>query len=138
MTTWTEWGTDGPYCSALACPRNKDPEMEDRVPSGELGTDMQGNYWCNHCWRHLEIMNWASMNHWPAVRVQGQMRYAVAAGAQSWFLSVVGASADMIEALHETLVEGRRAVPDPNDTAAGVERVKAWLKAIEKRPEEDS
>ena len=105
----TDWGSDGPYCSALACPRIKDTSMEDRVPDGELGTDMQGNQWCNHCWRQLELMNWGELNHWPSVRVQGKMRYAVLHGVSSWFLSIVGANLDMIEALHETLVEGKRA-----------------------------
>lgn len=131
---WTDWGNDGPYCSALACPRIKNPEMEDRLSSSEMGTDMAGNYWCNHCWKHLEIMNWASINHWPAVRVQGKMRYAVAAGAQSWHLSVVGASEDMIEALHETLVLEQRAPLPPGEDSEGVKRVKQFIEMVEKKP----
>lgn len=133
MNTWTDWGTDGPYCSSMACPRLKNQEMEDRVPAGELGTDQLNNYWCNHCWRQLELINWGLINHFPAVRVQGKMRYAIAAGWQSWDLSIVGANEDMVSALHETLVMERRAPLPLDGDNEGVERVKAWLSTVEKK-----
>lgn len=106
---WTDdWGSGGPYCSALACPRIRNIGLDDRVPAGELGADSQGNQWCNHCWRQLELMNWGEMYHWPPVRVQGRLVYAIYQGASSWFLSIVGANLDMVSALHETLIEGKR------------------------------
>lgn len=99
----------GPYCSAAACPRISNPALKDRVPAGDLSKDTSGYSWCNYCSKHLALMNWAHKHHWPSVRVQGKMRYAVSGDASGWFLSIVGANQDMITALHETLIEGKRA-----------------------------
>lgn len=69
-----------------------------------------------------EIMDWGRAHVWPDVYVQGKMRYAVAAGAESWSMSVIGARQDMVDALYETLVAGRRAQLSADDSA-NVQRV---------------
>jgi hypothetical protein len=104
----TDWGSGGPYCSAITCPRIRDVEHSDRVPASELSRDSSGHYWCNHCTRQLELMDWAASRHWPAARVQGKMRYAVAAGEEAWFQYLALGSADMVEALYETYIAGTR------------------------------
>lgn len=113
MSLSTDWGSDGPNCSSLSCPRIHHVELEYRVPVDELGTDFEGHCWCNYCYRQLELMNWGHLNHYPSVRVQGKMVYAVFGGVNSWFLSIAGANQDMVSALHETLVEGKRAPLPP-------------------------
>lgn len=125
-----------PYCSSLACPRLSDIRLPDRVPTSQLSKDNAGHSWCNLCERQRLLMNWAMAQGWPAVRVQGQMRYAIFGGADEWFTSMVGARKDMVDTLYETLIEQKRG-PVPFDDNAGVESVKSWLKAMGKNAEEE-
>ena len=97
------------FCSALSCPRIQDATLSVSALSSGLTPDSSGNPWCDQCEKQRTIMDWAYTHHWPSVRVQSKMRYAVSGDASGWFLSIVGANQDMIDALHETLIEGKRA-----------------------------
>ena len=96
-------------CAALACPRISNMDLPYVVSSHELSQDAAGHSWCNFCERQRLLMDWASEHRWPAVRVQGKMRYAIYGGDGSdWFASVAGGNQDMVDALYETLIENKR------------------------------
>lgn len=119
-------------CSTLHCPRTDDPSLSPTVSKSQLLQDASGHYWCNLCARRCELMNWAQKHEWLEVRVQGKMRYAIASDAENWFMSVMSASLDMIDALYETLIEQKRAPLSPvtNDDE-NVKRVAEWLETAE-------
>lgn len=122
------------YCSATICPRTRDMSLPYVVPASELSQDATGHHWCNHCAKQCVLMDWAANHGYPFVRVQGQMRYAVADGPESWFLSIAGAQADMVQALYETLIEQKRAPLWPiTEEDENVQRILKWLKTAEER-----
>lgn len=113
-------------CSSFNCPR-----IAETIPSSQLSRDNAGRFWCNSCDKQRDLMNWAHEHHWPTVRVQGQMLYAIQGDAQDWLMSLVAASQDMIAALHETLVQGLRLQIGLDDRRERIERVRALLEACE-------
>jgi hypothetical protein len=120
------------YCSSLICPRTSDMSLAYVVPTSELSQDHSRHFWCNHCSKQCAIMNWATENKYPFVRVQGQMRYAVMGNADDWFTSVASAGQDMVDALYETLVEQKRApLSLSGDNDENVKRVAKWLETAE-------
>lgn len=118
-------------CSAFVCPREPNERGSFSILKSQMYQDRLGHYWCNLCTRHYELMNWAYEHRWPAVRVQGKMRYAIYNDAGEWSTSIMGASQDMIDALYETLIEQKRAPIEPDAHKDAVERVNAFIDAIE-------
>src|SRR5579885_1164932 len=96
-------------CAAIVCPREPNARGSFSILKSEMIQDKSGIYWCNKCTWHYELMNWAHENNWPAVRVQGKMRYAIFDNKEEWRTSIMGASQDMIYALHQTLIKQKRA-----------------------------
>lgn len=117
------------HCASLACPR-----LSLLPTARALSQDATGHFWCDQCAKQCALMNWAAENGYPFVRVQGHMRYAVADGLESWFLSVAGANQDMIDALYTTLIEQKRAPLMPISTEdENVQRTLKWLETAEER-----
>lgn len=122
------------YCSSATCPRTRDTGLPYVVPVSELSQDEGGHHWCNFCAKQCALMDWAANHSYPFVRAEGQMRYAIANGADSWFLSIAGAQADMVQALYTTLIEQKRAPLMPiAEEDENVQRTLAWLKTAEKK-----
>ena len=119
-------------CASIECPREPNERGSFSILKSQMHMDKQGHYWCDQCKDRCDLINWAHEHRYPAVRVQGQMIYAIAAGREDWHSSIVMATQVMIDALRETLIEKKRAQLPLNEVNEGAERVKKWLEAFDK------
>lgn len=101
------------YCSAIVCQHPPNENGSYLFDKSDMWQDATGHFWCDICTRHIELMNWAHENNWPAVRVQGKTRYAIYGTAKEWLTSVMTANQDMVNALYETLIKQTRAPLEP-------------------------